>query len=60
MVFFQTLHIFCTGLLEESLYLDIYIGFTEDMHGMADELLRLGREGKSVYRIPKKYYKKQY
>lgn len=33
-VFFQTLHIFCTGLLEESLYLDIYIGFTA--HQLSD------------------------
>lgn len=45
------------GYLTKSEVEDIYIGFTEDMHGMADELLRLGREGKSVYRIPKKYYK---
>ena len=35
----------------------VYVGFTENMHGLAQELLRLGRQGKSVYRIPKKYRK---
>lgn len=35
----------------------VYVGFTENMHELAEELLRLGRQGKSVYRIPKKYWK---
>ncbi|MCM1182521.1 MAG: AAC(3) family N-acetyltransferase [Roseburia sp.] len=37
---------------------DVYVGFTENMYGLAQELLNLGRQGKSVYRIPKKYRKK--
>lgn len=36
----------------------VYVGFTENMYGLAQELLRLGRKGKSVYRIPKKYRKR--
>lgn len=36
----------------------VYVGFTENMHGLAQELLRLGRQGRSVYRIPKKYRKR--
>lgn len=35
----------------------VYIGFTENMYELADELLKLGRQGKSVYRIPKRYRK---
>lgn len=38
---------------------DVYTGFTPDMYTLAEELLRLGRLGYSVYRIPKKYWKEK-
>lgn len=37
----------------------VYVGFTEDINGLAKELLRLGRQGKSVYRIPGRYRKRK-
>lgn len=35
----------------------VYIGVTEDMHELAERLLHEGMRKKSVYRIPKKYWK---
>lgn len=35
----------------------IYVGFTPDMHDLAKELLHQARQGRSVYRIPRKYWK---
>ena len=45
------------GFLEKAILDDVYVGYTADMYTLAEELLRLGRQKKSVYRIPKKYWK---
>lgn len=36
---------------------DVYVGYTQDMYPLAEKLLSDGRQRKSVYRIPKKYWK---
>lgn len=47
------------GFLKSREYKGVYVGFTENMFELAEKLLGMGLMKKSVYRIPKRYWKKE-